>query len=180
MSKILILLLLFYSCFGQQIINVRHHKPAGSGTETCGSTDTSGGNYDSGDSNTILFGYTCVPTHNSTVTNAQVYIGTAAGNLNMAVYDSDGTGGEPATMLCLGTQITTAAGWSVITFSSTCSLSSGHTYWIAANTSDATTQYLYHTGSSYYKGSQTCCTMASITSPSSNVVAFAMHLTLAY
>ena len=96
---------------------------------TCGTTthNNSGGI----GAKAIATGAACTPVANSTVTDCKVYV-SGAGNVNCAVYDSDGTLGAPKTVLCQGSS--TAAGGAgiiTVTLSGCPTLTIAHVYWPA-------------------------------------------------
>ena len=76
-------------------------------------------------------------------------VAASGGTWRGAIYDSDGTGGDPNTLLgnaTVDTTMPTSNGWSTSTLSSTVSITSGHTYHICEWTSGATANYIYAVG----------------------------------
>jgi hypothetical protein len=103
----------------------------------------------------------CIPYLDSVVNNCDIYTtATSSDNIVCAVYDSDGAGGSPGTLLCDNTTGAPAvsAGFVVIPLTGCGTLSAHHTYYIVKNSTGV--QDYEHTttsGTSYYY-SKACCT----------------------
>ena len=110
----------------QTVMKVR--RASGPTPATCGQTSIGAGN-DVGDTSYYISGASCVPASASTVVDCQVYTGTVGGDVNCAVYDSDGAGGTPFTLVCQGTQTASVAtSWNVVPMSGYGTLAGSHTY----------------------------------------------------
>lgn len=84
------------------------------------------------------------------ITNISFYAAYAAGGGHWVggVYDSDGTGGRPSTLLgqsTVNTTFPTSADWSTSTMDSSISITSGHEYWLC-NHPDVNSTYYYFDG----------------------------------
>jgi hypothetical protein len=141
--------------------------------DTCGKT-TIGASGDAGDTNLIIW-VRCTPAAPGTVADAKVYVGTYfSGHITAAVYDSDGTSGQPKTQLCPGGSVSPSGsnGWVTVALTNCGTLLAGHDYWLGINEDGGpgNVEWKYDTGGSNYFSAQTCCTWPA-TAGSNNTIA---------
>lgn len=151
---------------------------ATSATSTCGYT-TVGASSGASQNTIAAGGNTCTPAGTYSVIDAQIYLGDAShgGNLGAAIYDSDGAGGKPSTLLCQGTnQAGWANGWQGVGFTSCPSLTNAHKYYLARNISSTDAINSDATGTVYFYTSS-CCTFSTFNaSPSTGTATDSFYL----
>lgn len=136
---------------------------------TCGNTTVEAGS-DATDENYLLAGASCVAPANLTAFDCKVYTNAVpSGSVQCGLYDSNGSGGSPGSVLCYGSGVAaTANSWNTVAISSGggCPMTAGHTYWIVVDTTYPTLAYAalegQASGTSYYQAqSYNATTMSS-------------------
>ena len=129
---------------------------------TCGNTSAPAGHTTSASGITAMSNASrCTPASNSTVTDCKVQTGVTGGNVQCGIYDSDGSAGNPKTLLCQGTPVASVANnYVTITLSGCPTLTAGHIYYVAHMPSNSTVSFGTTGGGVSYTHSQTYPTMA--------------------
>lgn len=181
MKKLLLLCILCFAsaCFAQEGYSLAAGQQIAKhgGATTCGDTNIEAG-ADTGNNNIVIAGAACTPVSTVAVTDCQIYTPTTgSGNIDCAIYDSDGAGSSPGTALCQGTSTAASVGWNVLSLSGCPSLTSGHLYFVAANNNSATTAYRRQvTSGTLWTKAQTFGTFTAITTPTSSTATYSMYL----
>ena len=89
---------------------------------------------DSGNANILLAWCATAVPRNGTITEIRRFIATPAGNIRGAIYDSDGVGGTPGTLLSESDSVPAVAGWMSLPLVVVVSL--GQMVWICTNCDD--------------------------------------------
>jgi hypothetical protein len=84
----------------------------------------------------------------ATIQSMSFYVGTAAGQLRLAVYDSTGAGGGPGAKLAETAEFTPVAGWNTVLTTTHPTLSAG-TYWLSYAPSSSSLHFRYDSAGTF-------------------------------
>ena len=91
---------------------------------------------DPGNQDVLCVGPSIVATIDGQIQSLTLFVGTAAGNVRVAVYAADGTGGAPDTLLGESASVAAVEGWQTIPLVAPVPVSAGDGFWLACNFDD--------------------------------------------